>query len=227
MSIEATAVPTETATPAATDVPTEAIAHLPSDPSAPTAPTTPEQVNAQPEIIKVNTSNLLEVAFAVLQHLGKPAHHEVMRATAKELFGVDKDIATPVWSDTRRPQPHVSRFTFLGGSVYGLAEWPYKKGDDISEFKPTRAKATNSAALSIDQLEKKVERLTIELDAARKALETAKANPEAHAASVRNANSGNNSAPANRQAPSRAAKEDAKDAAILASLPAPKPRPAK
>ncbi len=165
------------------------------------------------KVVQVNTGNALEIGEAVLRTIGHPVHHTALHAKAQEM-GLNPsqlDIATRIWTDCGKNQN--SKFLFHGKSIYGLREWPnYQKGCDITAYTPTRAKSTNTGALTLEQLETKVNRLRTELAAAEKALADRRANPDQEPQV-------SGSSPSLPKLPSRDQQEAAKDAAILASLP--------
>ncbi len=134
----------------------------------------------EPQTVAVNVNDVLQVGEIALAHLGRPAHHTDIIAKAKELgiAGENINSVNPrMWADTRKPEPHVSKFKFYGKSMFGLAAWSDEVHNSWTNHTPTRAAATNTKALTLDQLKAKVTKLETELTAAREFLAKAEADP--------------------------------------------------
>lgn len=131
--------------------------------------------------VTVNVADALAISRAVLQAAGDiPLHHTVLVQRAKDM-GLNPnnlDLATKIWSDTRKDSEK-SEFWFLGKGVFALktsaAVTQLGKQTDPTPYVPTRARSTNTGALTNEQLDAKITRLTTELAAAT-ALREARAN---------------------------------------------------
>ena len=100
-------------------------------------------------------SSLLDIAEAVLKHAGRPCHHTTMQELALELFGEDRDIATPVWRLCKKDANN-GRFLFLKMSVYGLVG--RDEGKDPAEYAPDK-RNTHKRVMTPDQIRAEIERL--------------------------------------------------------------------
>ena len=129
----------------------------------------------QPKTVQVDTANALAIAKAVLITNGAPMHHKALveKAAAMGLNPNNLDLATKIWNDTRKDSEK-SEFFFLGKGVFALkthdAVKEKGKDTDPSAFVPSRARSTNTKALSVDQIKAKITRLETELAAAKQAL---------------------------------------------------------